>query len=68
MLIRRIITLRKVGETYRQDDEVHHWRLYKATEVAEELHQVGFQVEIMRNYGQYTLPKAHAAFIARKPM
>jgi len=22
----------------------------------------------MRNYGQYTLPKAHAAFIARKPI
>ncbi|MGJ3244756.1 MAG: class I SAM-dependent methyltransferase [Elainellaceae cyanobacterium] len=67
-LIRRIITLRKVGEHYRRDDEVHHLRLYKATDVAEKLRQVGFQIQIMGSYGQYELPKAHAAFIARKPI
>jgi SAM-dependent methyltransferase len=66
ILIRRIITFRKVGENYRRDDEVHHLRLYKATDVAEKLRQVGFQVQIMRSYGQYELPEAHAAFIARK--
>ncbi|HEY9623283.1 MAG TPA: hypothetical protein V6C78_23195, partial [Crinalium sp.] len=67
-LIRRIITLRKVGEHYRRDDEVHHLRLYEATDVAEKLRQVGFQTQITRSYGQYELPKAHAAFIARKPI
>lgn len=67
-LIRRIITLRKVGETYRRDDEIHNLRLYKATDVAEALHNVGFQVEIIRSYGLYNLPKAHAGFIARKPI
>jgi SAM-dependent methyltransferase len=66
-LIRRIITLRKVGKHYRRKDEVHHLRLYKATDVAQKLHRVGFQVQMMRNYGQYDLPKAHAAFVARKP-
>jgi SAM-dependent methyltransferase len=66
ILIRRIITLRKVGDNYRRDDEVHHLRLYQATDVAEKLRQVGFQVQIMRSYGQYQLPEAHAAFIARK--
>jgi SAM-dependent methyltransferase len=66
ILIRRIITFRKVGENYRRDDEVHHLRLYRATDVAEKLRQVGFQVQIMRSYGQYELPEAHAAFIARK--
>ncbi|PIG95349.1 hypothetical protein CSQ79_02540 [Gloeocapsopsis sp. IPPAS B-1203] len=66
-LIRRIITFRKVGEYYRRDDEVHHLCLYKATEIASELRQIGFQVQIMRSYGTYNLPKAHAAFIARKP-
>ncbi|MBW4566459.1 MAG: class I SAM-dependent methyltransferase [Tolypothrix carrinoi HA7290-LM1] len=66
-LTRRIISFRKVGEHYRRDDEVHHLRLYKATDIARELGQVGFQVQTMRSYGQYSLPKAHAAFIARKP-
>jgi SAM-dependent methyltransferase len=66
ILIRRIITLRKVGEHYRRDEEVHHLRLYKAKDVAEKLREIGFQIQIMRSYGQYELPKAHAAFIARK--
>jgi len=66
-LIRRIITFRKVGEYYRRDDEVHHLCLYKATEIASKLRQIGFQVQIMRSYGKYNLPKAHAVFIARKP-
>lgn len=68
ILIRRIITFRKIGEHYRRDDEVHHLQLYKATEVAKELRQVGFRVQIVRRYGQYNLPKAHAAFVARKPV
>lgn len=67
-LIRRIITFRKVGEYYRRDDEVHHLRLYQRTDVAKELRQVGFQVEVMRSYGQYDLPPAHAAIVARKPV
>lgn len=66
-LVRRIITLRKVGEHYRRDREVHYLRLYEARAIAEKLAQVGFQVQISRSYGQYQLPKAHAAFIARKP-
>jgi SAM-dependent methyltransferase len=65
-LTRRIITFRKVGEHYRRDDEVHRQRLYEATDLAEELRRMGFQVEIMRSYGQYSLPPAHAAIIARK--
>lgn len=56
-LTRRIISFRKVGEHYRRDDEVHHLRLYKATDIARELGQVGFQVQTMRSYGQYSLPK-----------
>ncbi|MBE9097184.1 class I SAM-dependent methyltransferase [Tychonema sp. LEGE 07203] len=67
-LTRRIITLRKVGETYRRDDEIHSLRLYKATDIAEALHNVGFQVQIVRSYGDCNLPKAHAGFIARKPI
>ncbi|MBW4632282.1 MAG: hypothetical protein KME30_10375 [Iphinoe sp. HA4291-MV1] len=49
-LTRRIITFRKVGEHYRRAEEVHHQRLYKATDVARELRQVGFQVQMMSSY------------------
>ena len=64
---RRIITYRKVGAHYRRSDEVHHVRLYRSTDIAHKLRKVGFKVETMRSYDQYQLPKAHAAFVARKP-
>lgn len=66
-LSRRITTFRKVGEDYRRADEVHRQRLYKAADVAGELRQVGFRVKTMRAYGRYRLPRARAAFVARKP-
>ncbi|MGD1952614.1 MAG: class I SAM-dependent methyltransferase [Leptolyngbyaceae cyanobacterium] len=66
-LKRRIITFRKVDDHYRRSDEVHHVRLYRSTDMAHKLRKVGFKVETMRNYDQYQLPKAHAAFVARKP-
>ncbi|PSB00777.1 class I SAM-dependent methyltransferase [Merismopedia glauca] len=65
-LTRRITTFRQVGEYYRRDEEVHHLRLYQSTDLAEELDRIGFQVQIVHSYGQYHLPKAHAALIARK--
>jgi len=65
-LTRRIITFRQVGKYYRRDEEVHYQQLYKATDIEAELQQVGFQVKTLRNYGQYNLPPAHAAFIASK--
>lgn len=64
----RIITLRQVGDLYRRTEEVHCQRLFNATTLAEELHQIGFQVEIMDRYGQFSLPPARVALIARKPI
>lgn len=66
-LTRRISTFRKVGEHYRRDGETHHLRLHRSSEIAGELRQAGFRVRVRRGYGEYRLPKAHAAFIARKP-
>lgn len=66
ILTRRIITFRKVGDYYRRDDEIHRQLLYKLTDIARELQQVGFDVQAMQHYGQYSLPPAHVAFIARK--
>ena len=68
-LTRRITTLRKVGDVYyERDDEVHHVRLYRATSIAHKLRQAGFNVQTMRSYGQYALPKGRAVFVARKPI
>jgi SAM-dependent methyltransferase len=67
MLIRRITSFRRVGEHYRRDDEVHRLRLYESSEIARELRRVGFRVRTMRAYGRYRLPRAHVAFVARKP-
>jgi SAM-dependent methyltransferase len=66
VLSRRIVTLRKVGEYYRRDDELHYLRLYKAADITKRLRQVGFTVESMSSYGDYKLPQAHVAFVARK--
>jgi SAM-dependent methyltransferase len=67
-LTRRLSSFRKVGEHYKRDDEVHHLRLYESPEIEEELSGVGFRVRTMRSYGRYSLPRAHAAFVARKPV
>jgi len=66
-LTRRIVTFRKAGECYRRTHEVHRQRLYMAADIAEKLRRAGFRVRMARGYGRYRLPKAHAAFVARKP-
>lgn len=67
-LTRHIVTLRRIGETYRRDDEVHHLRLYHSAAVTQKLRRAGFQVRTTRSYGAYRLPKAHTAFVALKPL
>lgn len=67
VLTRRITSFRRVGEHYRRDDEVHRQRLYESREIAGRLRRAGFRVRTMRGYGEYRLPRAHVAFVARKP-
>lgn len=64
---RRIISFRRLGEHYRRDEEIHRQRLYGPAEISAELRRAGFRVRTRRSYGGYRLPRAHAAFIARKP-
>lgn len=66
LLIRRIMTFRRVGNQYRRSDEEHRQRLYKSADVATDLRRAGFSVRIMRSYGEYRLPARRAAFLARK--
>jgi SAM-dependent methyltransferase len=66
-LTRRIISFRQAGKHYRRTDETHQVRLYSAAEVARELRRAGFRARTLRRYGRYELPRAQAAFVARKP-
>jgi hypothetical protein len=50
-----------------QADAVYRQRLYGAADIADKLRRAGFRVRVARGYGRYRLPKAHAAFVARKP-
>lgn len=65
-LNRRIVSFRKVGDTYRRHEETHIQQLYSGREVADMLREIGFRVRRMRRYGTYPLSRGVAAFVARK--
>lgn len=67
ILTRRIITFRKDGTLYRRDEEIHRQQLYNAEEIAAQLKQIGFQIQISNTYGEYELAIARKAITARKP-
>jgi SAM-dependent methyltransferase len=65
-LTRKMTIFRQVGNLYRRSEEVHCVQLYKGSEIAKELRQVGFRVRIIRGYGELRFRKAHVGFIATK--
>ena len=65
-LTRKMTIFRQVGNLYRRSEEVHCVQLYKCSEIAKELRQVGFRVRIIRGYGELRFRKAHVGFIATK--
>ncbi len=67
VLTRRIVSFRKLGRLYRRDEEVHRLRLYRPRDVAAALRRAGFNVRVLRCYGEITFPAGWAAFAARKP-
>jgi SAM-dependent methyltransferase len=66
-LTRRIVSFRKVGDTYRRHEETHTQQLYPGTKIAEMLRDIGFRVRQVRSYGKYPLGPGVVAFVARKP-
>ncbi len=66
-LIRRIISFRKIEDTYRRNEETHTQQLYSGTKIAAMLREIGFRVRQVRSYGKYRLSPGVMAFIARKP-
>ena len=65
-LTRRITSFRKVGSLFRRNEEVHHLQLYKRSEVAKELRDVGFGVRTLRAYDSQPMIEGCIGFVARK--
>ncbi len=66
-LTRRIVTFRKIGDTFRRHEEIHVQQLYQAAAVAAMLTDVGFQVDCVRSYGDYALAESTVGLVAHKP-
>src|SRR5262249_22797238 len=66
LLTRRIPTLRKGGDLYRRDHEVHRPRLLPRAPVVGVLRIVGFRVRTLSSYGPQRLPPGLVGFLARK--
>ena len=65
-LTRRIISFRKTGVTWRRSEETHRLQLYDREELAVEVRNVGFEVEVLKAYGKFPLLPGTAALLARK--
>jgi SAM-dependent methyltransferase len=66
-LIRHITTFRKTGDLFRRAQEHHRVQLHDAETVASTLREIGFEVEIVRSYGDYPLLQKRVGFLAKKP-
>jgi SAM-dependent methyltransferase len=66
LLSRRIIIFRKVGRHYRRSEETHHLRLYEPLHIAQQLGQMGFEVNLLRGYGRFKFAPGLVGFVARK--
>jgi SAM-dependent methyltransferase len=66
ILTRRMTIFRKVGQFYRRSEEIHCLKLYRGTDLARILRDIGFSVRLMRGYGKYRLKGNRVAIVATK--
>jgi SAM-dependent methyltransferase len=66
-LTRRIVSFRKIGDSYRRHEEIHPQQLYQGRRVARMLREIGFRVRLVRAYGDYPLFDKVVGIVARKP-
>lgn len=64
---RRIVSFRQVGDVWRRTEEVHPLQLYRGTELAGDLREIGFRARLLRSYGSQHFRPGHVGLIARKP-
>ena len=66
LLIRRIVTFRKIGSNWRRGEETHRLRLFERRKVERALRDAGFTVRTAQRYGDAALLPRRRIFIARK--
>jgi SAM-dependent methyltransferase len=66
-LTRRIVSFRKVGDSYRRHEEAHTQQLYPGRGIADMLRTIGFRVRLVRSFGGFPLAERVVGIVARKP-
>ena len=66
-LERHVTTFRKSGETYIRREETHRVQLYRGKDLAKDLREIGFHVQLSRSYGDFELSEAHAVLTGYRP-
>jgi SAM-dependent methyltransferase len=67
ILKRRLTSFRKVGTLYRRREEIHRLRLFSSEAVVARLRRTGFDVKLLRSFGDLRFRSGHAGVFARKP-
>ena len=65
VLTRRLITFRRAGRSWRRREETHRVRLYGVDEITNLLTRAGFEVRVLRGYGNVRFRSGHAGVLAR---
>ena len=67
ILVREIVSFRKVGNCYRRTEESHKLRLFDRAELERELRRIGFRTRLFRRYGTMPLRAGTVGIEAIKP-
>jgi len=68
-LRREIVCFRKPGRQYRRSQEIHNLRLYRASDLFQDLARCGFAARRIAGYGAFRFPPGIAGVLAiRKPL
>ena len=67
LLTRHITSFRKQGKHYRRSEERHRLRLYRESELAQDLTRLGFRVRILSGYGRFRFRGRFVGFLAQRP-
>jgi SAM-dependent methyltransferase len=67
ILVRNIVSFRKVGNCYRRTEESHRVRLFDRAEIEGELRRIGFRIRLFRRYGTTPLRAGTVGIQAIKP-
>ena len=66
ILTREVTLFRKIGDNYRKSKEVHQAKLYKHESIITFLQEVGFCVDLFKQYNDLVLDEHHFGYLCKK--